>query len=734
MHVANLAKGTQAAAAGMQNVANNAAKAQSAFTGTGRAAAQSARELELWAKNAAKIEQMQIAMLNKQEAKKQLQQQGLIPGPTEKPGLLSRGTNLLGTWIMGAMGVHAADKLITRAGEVDALKNRMHMALGNREEVEHAYDKAFALSGKYQNTTVAENLKIIDDLRANLPEKMHHVIDESTEPFVKLHSFFKSLDGGKHAGNSHAALKDIGAAIRSGELIGQMTGADLAAHAQAIATARIQFGDKFKVTEYFQATQKAMVPLTAANETFKHVDFPMMVQRMGINAGVAINSLNQKLVGGIRLKGAADAWERAGMLDPEFVRTKLMRNKDGSINSKSLIGQKWIAGSDEMAQNPLDWSVNRLIPGLERLGSEGVDAKGIQQAWKAGDFEKLTGLIKQIKRTDMTRLLSGLGYDQNSVRALEALVVDLPSALRDRQGVQRAIKDTEVYDSYEKSKQRLAAQAERFWISLAGKEFVPWVTDSLNKVAGAFGRASEIMKDNPVARQAVKWGAAAAGILAVTAALRGLARISGLTAVASGLARIAMSSRMLKFGAVGLAGFGLYELYQNWDKVKQYIANPIKLTFLWPEMPEWLKKTVEGAQSIANAIRGGTPEDGAFAERINRSNYNTNSWYQPSNWKTNLDAEMARENARGNAWGNVANGNSPGNQASASNAAAQRVMVESTVRTTIDPIQVQAPSSIEVRVTGTVNGQVNGTGSIPITTSSPRGQSAADPIAPKVSN
>lgn len=128
---------------------------------------------------------------------------------------------------LARMGVHAVDAAVThsRAGDVEAMLEKLRFALGPNSEalVQGSYDEAFRLSGVYKNTTVLENLKILDDLRANLPEKFEHFLDPKEglfAPFVRLHGFFKAWEGGAHAHTGEKVLQDISAAIRAGELLG----------------------------------------------------------------------------------------------------------------------------------------------------------------------------------------------------------------------------------------------------------------------------------------------------------------------------------------------------------------------------------------------------------------------------------------------------------------------------------------------------------------------------------
>lgn len=68
-------------------------------------------------------------------------------------------------------------------------------------------------------------------------------------------------------------------------------------------------------------------------------------------------------------------------------------------------------------------------------------------------------------------------------------------------------------------------------------------------------------------------------------------------------------------------------------------------------------------------------------------------------------------------------------------AAAQRVQADVNVRSTIDPIQVTAsPLTVQVQVSGKVDAvQGSGAGSTPLSASAPRGQTMAEPAAPRVS-
>lgn len=74
------------------------------------------------------------------------------------------------------------------------------------------------------------------------------------------------------------------------------------------------------------------------------------------------------------------------------------------------------------------------------------------------------------------------------------------------------------------------------------------------------------------------------GIASVGTALNGLA---------------AIAARPLLFAGIGAAAFAAYEIYQNWDRLKQLAADPVKFEVLFPEAPDWLKWLMRGPAEAA---------------------------------------------------------------------------------------------------------------------------------------
>lgn len=422
----------------------------------------------------------------------------ILGGGGGKGGFVDKAiTGFIGYQIAKGV-VHGADGVVSRAGDVSAMREKLKWSLGgDKAGADAAYDKAKQLSAKYGNTTVLENMHIIDDLRANLPESFDHILKDIADPFVRMHGFFKAWEGGKHAGKAEHALKEIGAAIRAGELTGAMTGELLAQHTKALATAKIVFGEKFKVGEYFQATQKSATALSAANDTFKYVDFPVLVQRLGQGGGVSLATAFQKLVAGTRVsQGTAEAWRELGLVDMSQVEL----SKNGKIKAGSIVGKRWLKDGDAYGINLTDAVMTKLVPALATKGGV-AGLKDLDKSWKEGNVEKLAHQLEGFRKdpaamTQLARKLGALGYDRNATKALEELILGAPSLMRDRQRALGVQGDIEKFESYDKSKQELAASADRLLQEVSGGDLsanvgkaLGGLTKDLNGIAAAVARA-----------------------------------------------------------------------------------------------------------------------------------------------------------------------------------------------------------------------------------------------------
>lgn len=392
-------------------------------------------------------------------------------------------------------------------------------------------------------------------------------------------------------------------------------------------------------------------------------------------------------------------------------------------------------GGEAIGKNIPDWVMGTLMPHLTGH-VKGLDGKAFAGAWKAGDVDKLIKLTKDIDRTSLSKNLTGLGYDRTAVGALEEMIFRAASMQRDVQQFERALKDFAKFNDYNKAKDSLSASIDRMMLALTGKEFVPMISGWLDKASAKISGFASKMQANPQMRQDIvdlgktaTQTAAAAGLLAV------IRRLGGTMTL---LRRLGFAGALVTGGSFLVAHWeGIStRLKSIWTDLKTVFSTAFdgKDGTTTSALENFGKNIDSQMTTIGDRIKD-MPVFKQIREQMNR--------LEPADYERMFPGESYREAARARSMasrgpepGYIADNDNAGRFASSglANAAAQRVMVESTVRTTIDPIVVQAPNSIQVQITGTVNGPVSGTGSIPMTTNSPRGQSAAEPIVQKVAN
>jgi hypothetical protein len=422
---------------------------------------------------------------------------------------------------VGQMAVHGVDHIISKAGDVSAMREKLKWSLGgDKKGADAAYAKAVEMSGKYKNTSVVENMHIIDDLRANLPEDMDHILKDSLEPFVKMHGFFKAWSGGKHAGTAEKSLQAIGAAIRSGELMGDMSGAALAKHAEAMSNAQVVFGDKFNNQKYLQGVQKAATALASSDDTFKYVDFPVLLQRLNDGGAVALRGLFDKAGSGNKVaQGSAEAWRKLDLVDMSQVET----GKDGKIKGGSLLGKPWLKGADDYRSNMTDAIMTKVVPALAEKGGL-KDLAGLDAAWKAKDAHKITEIMAKFRedKTNMGKLAAwaaALAKDPKAAQAVEELILGAASIQQDRKRIANIQKDKEDFTTYDKSKQEVGAQADRLLQVVSGEDLSGNIAAALSGLASSLGTAADdVMKFN----QSIKDGSV---LGAGKALIQGLAHV-----------------------------------------------------------------------------------------------------------------------------------------------------------------------------------------------------------------
>lgn len=529
-------------------------------------------------------------------------------------GYIRQGADLYFSGMMLEQGLQLVDSTIRGRADVDTMKRKLSAAFGGGAVGDaigkQSYEAAFKMSGKYRNTSVEENMKIIDDLRANLPESMDKILGENLEPFIKLHSFLKAWGGGKHAGAADAMLKDIGAAIRSGDLTGGVTAKLLAEHGEALRVATINMGDKFKVVPYFQAVQKAATALSVADKTFKYVDFPVLVSRLGRDGAVAIATGFQKLMGTRLTQPTMEAWRNLGLVDMGQVRL----DKNGFIDPKSVVGKKWLKNSDDYALNTTDALMKYVLPAIGKQQNNPIFGE-MSNAYLSGDVEKLAHVMEVFRQSPkamiaMARQLTAMGYDRNFVKEMEELILGSASILRDRERAKAIAKNQEDFKNYDEALQEVQAQANRTWLAMTGDEFMPWINNNLRRLGGVLKYVGDAYFNSSFLQKATSGaGLAAQGYLAIRGAQM-LAHAAGMQRVATILSKIGI----IKIG-IAVVGFEMAQwIYNNWSRIQELAAKPTNFSVIFPEAPEWMKwmmsgnaTTPKGPVESLFGIPGGVP-------------------------------------------------------------------------------------------------------------------------------
>lgn len=261
---------------------------------------------------------------------------------------------------------------------------------------------------------------------------------------------------------------------------------------------------------------------------------------------------------------------------------------------------------------------------------------------------------------------------------------------------------------------QLGVAWDRFRILLAMPLLEP-LRNATNVVTDLVSALGNMAEASPTLG-AMMTGGAISGIIALGAAAgAAVSKVMGFTSAYTTLAAVAATaakiSLFLTVVAVGV-GSAMW-IYNNWDKLREYAANPIKFDAIWPQAPEWvgwLFDPKKNGPTGAEYARRTDPE-------ANSKLYNS-PW---ARWFFNLPDQppAALQTGPGGAPLPARNPNS------IPQAAAERLQIESQIKGQIDPLQVHA-DPITVHVTGQVNGPVSGTGSGQLQSNAPRGVSTQE--------
>lgn len=213
------------------------------------------------------------------------------------------------------------------------------------------------------------------------------------------------------------------------------------------------------------------------------------------------------------------------------------------------------------------------------------------------------------------------------------------------------------------------------------------------------------------------------GLLQLTAWATGAA---GALAVLAGFGAIALK---LTIVAAGVAA--AMWIYDNWEKIKAYASEEVKFNIVFPDAPEWLKSFMadhERTEEVLAGKRVNTTPPARFGRWVSDSIFGTSYGAQAEQaekyWNGIAAANAAAMPRPEDHWTGFSASARPGLDAGAvPAAAAERIMIESSVRTSIDPVQVNlSTNQIEVRY----NGPIGGPASIGVSAPNTRGQSTVE--------
>jgi hypothetical protein len=387
-----------------------------------------------------------------------------------------------GTIVGGAARKVSAD-VIEQANEVYRLKQNMFMGGATKDEVSEAEKKAWVLTGKFRNMSVAENLELMNNARA-IYGSQHEGI-EHVEPFISAGSFLKAYQGGRHAGATHDLLRELEAAMKSGEIAGKITPAEMERHISGLLAMKMTYGNNVPIARYLQAQRNAAASFLPLSDKYRYGVFPALVQEYGPGAGVMMQTAAQKLVADVGHKKYAIAAQQ------EFG----IRDAEGKIVNSNLY-----------AKNKLEWVLEELAPRMAK---------------------RTEGMSKDDAMVEAFRQVGRMFPDRNAAKELIELMIQAPKLLKDQALIEHARSDPEAIRQY--LNESLDYQMDAFSTGVknlaaaVGEPMIAPIREGTKALGDALSWFTNLTKEN-------KPGAAGAGVLGLAGAgalLYGLTRMPG---------------------------------------------------------------------------------------------------------------------------------------------------------------------------------------------------------------
>lgn len=667
------------AAAAVDRVASAAKKAVGAVgdfsKANSRAAQDAARANEIWIKEQNRIEKMQQRVLERQTAMNQLREKGLIPAKGGGGGL-ERG---IGLWAFAGMGDNKVlEKNIDYENQVRLLRGVLMDA--SPQTVQNLRDAAADISrgGVFSQAEVMEAFKDLAGKGVSakdMPMMTQKVVDIATGAGEDLK---KTLD----------AHLDI---VRQFNL-----GLDKLPHiSDTIATAQMKSGASLENSRYY--FQQAGVPADIAGVSFE--DTTVMEEML------ALKGLKGTFAGtGVKMMLAhLQSWTKK----QTGIYKDLNISKDDIVDSRT--------GHLKDLKETLIKLRDATTP--EKLAGTGKTRGGIlADLFGARAALTVAALMQSLDKWD--ELKKGLEDASGNAEKMGA---------EGLKGLAAASKQAEAaWNSMEIAIGKSGFNEQMESVLRIGQRFMDWISGVERHGSRGLGTTESV--SNPAILKAAGWAAMAGEAMSKLAmplltfqllggfkALGGLGsklegigsamiRIAGAEGAAASITRIATALRALTgISLVGGALFVAYEVYQHWDDLAKAITR-VK-------------------DALAGLAHGDTSGVKQIAKDVVQS---TGAAKQQS---------FAGPHVPGSGYWQATHPSASGAAAAANSAEATRIKVESTVKATLDPLKVDIPGSVTLQgtLTGPNGASAQVTGRMPISASSPRGTTMADPAAPVVS-
>lgn len=446
--------------------------------------------------------------------------------------LLNNNLGRLKLAAAGAAGVLAGEgmlkgmvKLVDHGNELIKIQRNMAQAGVKQVEIQEAYNKAWEMTRKHTNISATEVMKMINDARMTFGSQhdaTHHI-----EDFVQMASFLKAYQGGKHANKGAELLAEVNAAMKSGEIAGKITPAEMAEHVKQLTAMKVAYGEQLKIGQYLTAQRAAGVALRNTSDDFRYGMFPALVQENGPNAGTMLMTAFNKVVAGTgnRTK-SLERMAEIGLLNKD----QLEYTSSGHI--KGLKNADAIKGSHEAAMNFGNWVMKTLKPMLDK---------------KTGGDP-----IKE------AQFISSMFPDRNAAKAITEIIQQFRKLEKDAEQMRAARQAMDmgkyVGQDYDAQRQAFHTQLDNLMKTLGGPLVGP-ATEMLKKINEALSGLAQWANANPAAVKIA---------MEVLAALGASLFVASLVALGAAIAPLIGVGAILTGLAAGLAALAA----MNWESIK----------------------------------------------------------------------------------------------------------------------------------------------------------------------